>query len=122
MSKLMSCAHLTPYTRNRFIMVSKDDQGHIGSIYTERGRLRLIHEDGPALEEESGERSTARWNLLPEEVAGAPARFCGGSRGKSLKWVAACKTIKKQPCLNDERTMGPKRLPNNVRIPVGIIL
>ena len=111
-------------------MVSKDDQGLIGSIYFERGRLRLIHEAGPALQlEDSGERSTARWNLSPDKVAGAPERFCGDRRGApsgaakdwvALRdvrdWVAACNTIGGQPRLLDERAMGSERLPNNVRI------
>ena len=97
-------------------MVSKDDQGLIGSIYFEWGRLRLIHSAGPALEEESGKMSTARWNLLPEEVAGATLRFCGGSRDKSPKWLAACEANGfANACLNKE-FKAEERLPNNVRI------
>ena len=98
-------------------MVSKDDQGLIGSIYFERGRLRLIHSAGPAVEEESDKMmSTARWNLLPEELNGAMLRFCGGSRDQSPKSIVACKRNGfANACLNKE-FKAEERLPNNVRI------
>ena len=87
--------------------------------YFGNGRLRLIHDNGPELEENTQNKkgffaklfsseektSTARFNLPPGEEEGAAELFCGWSKEKDKlgefgkQWFKACDKINRDPCL-----------------------